>query len=172
RLLWVLVASGALACAFGLGFFSGQRQSQLAELARQQRTLQELDASRTATQPLAFYQALTAPLPPTQPRAGAAQPPRPAARPPVVAGPAAEAAGDAEPGFTLQVGAWRAEAEAEAVVSRLRRRGLSATIQRAPQGRGVWYRVRLGHYRSKEAAQKALPGLRAADVEAMVVRLP
>ena len=57
-------------------------------------------------------------------------------------------------GYTVQIAATRDRATAEAMADRLRRKGYSVFIlpHLVPK-RGTWYRVRVGHFTQREAAQ-------------------
>lgn len=70
--------------------------------------------------------------------------------------PAEEARDDAEedaedgqaraPGYTVQVLATRKEADAEALIKKLKARGYEAYVKRVSDGQTSWYRVRVGRY--------------------------
>jgi DedD protein len=64
-------------------------------------------------------------------------------------------------GFTVQVGAMPARAEADALVAKLRGQGLAPYVVEADiPGKGTFYRVRLGKFRSRDEAKRYL-----ADVQ-------
>ena len=64
-------------------------------------------------------------------------------------------------GYTIQVVSVKKFDVALRVVRKLRDAGLQPFIKNADLGaRGKWYRVRVGHYRDKAEAQKALSGMR------------
>ena len=64
-------------------------------------------------------------------------------------------------GYTIQVVSVKKFDVALRVVQKLRDAGLQPFIKNADLGtRGRWYRVRVGHYRDKAEAQKALSGMR------------
>ncbi|GIW41679.1 MAG: hypothetical protein KatS3mg076_2256 [Candidatus Binatia bacterium] len=65
--------------------------------------------------------------------------------------------------WTVQVLAARSRTEAEAAVARLRRRGYDAYVLRVPAGEGSWYRVRVGHFRTREEAQRVERRLRREE---------
>jgi len=59
------------------------------------------------------------------------------------------------PGFTVQIASIRYRATAEALADRLRRKGYPAfTLPHVVPKRGTWYRVRVGHFTQREAAQE------------------
>ena len=65
-------------------------------------------------------------------------------------------------GYTIQVISVKTFDEALRTVRRLRNTGFQPYIRNADLGaRGTWYRVRVGHYRDKEEARKALSEIRA-----------
>ena len=65
-------------------------------------------------------------------------------------------------GYTIQVVSVRNFDKALGVVRKLRNAGFQPYIKNADLGaRGKWYRVRVGHYRDKAEAQKALSDMRA-----------
>ena len=61
--------------------------------------------------------------------------------------------------FTLQLSSFQDRAEADQFTEKLRKEGLKPYLlpTRIP-GRGVWYRVRLGHYKNWEQAVAAKQG--------------
>jgi cell division protein FtsN len=72
-------------------------------------------------------------------------------------------------GFTIQVGATQDGAEAKRLAERFRGHDPRVVSADLP-GRGRWYRVRLGHFESREAATRYLRGLAAGTAaKAMVV---
>ncbi len=74
--------------------------------------------------------------------------------------------------YTVQVGAMKDKALADAMVSKLKKAGYSAYIASSESsGKGTWYRVRLGTFPNKEDAQKEVvkikknEGMQATVVE-------
>ena len=126
-----------------------------------------LDKDKTKTPaesapPLTFYRELTAPLtaPPlltAKPeRVEAAQPAETAknAESPVAErAPAAKAGGDGR--FTVQVAAFKAPAPAEALRARLADNGQDVYVHEAEVGGVTQYRVRVGSFTTREAANEA-----------------
>jgi cell division protein FtsN len=123
---------------------------------------------------LTFYQDLTAPLT-APPPAKAAKPPRveksakPAsletapkperaasteARPPAASSPGA---------FTIQVGAYKAREPAEALRARLAAAGHDAYVAEIDASGSVRYRVRVGAFATREAAQQAADHIVAGE---------
>jgi len=133
---------------------------------------------------LTFYHELTAPLspaaaPPRTPtksdrveakpaaRADTAKPAAPASTPSndtslqdVEGTPPVPASVSASPArtdarFTVQVGAFKARAQAEALRARLAARGQDASLSESEVGGTMQYRVRVGTFATREAAQEA-----------------
>lgn len=61
-------------------------------------------------------------------------------------------------GFNVQVSSWRNRGKAEDEVKRLRGQGFNAFLVEAnlPQKGGIWYRVRIGNFKSNEEAEQFL----------------
>jgi cell division septation protein DedD len=80
-------------------------------------------------------------------------------------------ASPAAPGhFTIQVASVRDIKGAERMVARLRTKGYQAyQIRSDVAGRGVWYRVRVGGYEDRDAADKVLRKLKNDKFGGMVV---
>jgi cell division septation protein DedD len=111
------------------------------------------------------------PAPAASPRIAAAAPPvsrppavteRPGARPTAAARPAARPTPRATPApagqFTIQVGAFKDKASAEAVVSRLKSKGFAAYVV-TPEGEGL-FNVRVGHFAGRADAERVQTRLR------------
>lgn len=81
-------------------------------------------------------------------------------------------ASDADGKFTVQVGSFNVESQANERISSLRAAGFDArsTVVQLP-GRGTWYRVQVGRFREREDASKTAAQLRdkGAAVGSMVV---
>ena len=117
---------------------------------------------------LTFYRDLTAPLPASPPpaRTPAKSEPKPLdAKPtarPADAPPLAEAASRetasspaTETRFTIQVGAFKARSQAEAVRAKLAECGQDAYVSEVEGGGVTQYRVRVGNFATREAAREA-----------------
>ena len=103
----------------------------------------------TAPRPLPFLDGLPLPVPP---------PPGPS--------PDEPRAGSERQSYTLQVGAFRALDAAERLAARLTSRGYAAfvlSVDLGPSGQGVWHRVRVGRFSSREAAEAVAAGLATAE---------
>lgn len=111
------------------------------------------------------------PATPASPRVAAGAPPvkappavteRPAARPTPVARPVAKPTPRATPApagqFTIQVGAFKDKASADAVVSRLKSKGFAAYAV-TPEGEGL-FNVRVGHFAGRADAERVQARLR------------
>jgi cell division septation protein DedD len=99
---------------------------------------------------------------PVEPPA-AAKPEKPPAPPaPATAAPGTPPAASPAPGkpLTVQVAAVKSEAEARQLAERLRQRGYAPYVEAiAFPDKGVWYRVRMGEFPSKEFARSTLDRL-------------
>lgn len=110
----------------------------------------------------------TKPVEQVQPAPAEAKPAEPKQEPSKQAAPVSDADGK----FTVQVGSFNVESQANERISSLRAAGFdarSATVQ--IPGRGTWYRVQVGRFRERDAATKAAAQLRdkGAAVGSMVV---
>ena len=101
--------------------------------------------------------------------------PKPVAPKPVAAKPAptARAAQSVQKRFTIQVGSFKETGSADRMVSRLRSKGHAAyQLRTEVPGKGVWYRVRVGAFDSRAAAQSMIARLKGQKIEGMVVGTP
>ena len=80
--------------------------------------------------------------------------------------------GPAERGdYTVQVSAFQTESEAAAYAAGLKRKGFSPfVVSNALEGKGIWYRVRMGRFTTEESAKAAKNLLAQADIPAWVLR--
>jgi cell division protein FtsN len=77
-----------------------------------------------------------------------------------------------QPGaYVLQVGSYRNLPDAERLRSKLGKQGIDATIQRVAVDADEWHRVRIGPVRDLKRLNAIRRELRAADVDAIVIRL-
>ena len=76
--------------------------------------------------------------------------------------------------FTIQVAAIRDETRARELESRLNRKGYSAyTIKTDLEDKGVWFRVRVGRFATREEALSAAEKIEADErLDTLVVRTP
>ena len=108
---------------------------------------------------LTFYQDLTAPLTSPPPPAKPTKPVRVDRSDKPDAGPKADALPPAEApkagsGFTVQVGAYKAKEPADAMRARLAAAGLEAYVAQLEVPNGVRFRVRVGSFTTRSAAQE------------------
>jgi len=82
--------------------------------------------------------------------------------------PAAEGAAPKLEGFAIQVGAFKDEARLKQAREKLAAAGISHFIDRQPD----FTRLRAGPYATREAAEKALAGVKRAGFDGRVVSLP
>lgn len=73
--------------------------------------------------------------------------------------------------YVLQPGAYRDAAEAERLRARLARLGVQATIQRVAIDADEFHRVRIGPYEDLGELNATRTKLRAADIDALVIRI-
>jgi len=122
------------------------------------------------------------PTPATPPKpapaaASAAKPPAaapaPKATPKPTPTPASKGAPTARPGaFTVQVGATQDRAEADRIAARFAGRGAKVFVADVP-GKGRWYRVRVGSFDTREAADRYLKDMeRASGAKGFVTSAP
>lgn len=92
----------------------------------------------------------------TPPRPAASKP-RETVRPPAEkeAPPAAKKKAEVAPSFTVQISAHREESLAKKAAEGLRKKGLDAFVSRAEvKGKGRWFRVQVGRFSERDAAQR------------------
>ncbi len=77
----------------------------------------------------------------------------------------------AAPGYTIQVAAVKAAADADRLVARLKKRGFAAyrAIGKIP-GKGIWYRVRVGKYPSRAAARATMEKLKKKGMKPILLK--
>ncbi|RMF19548.1 MAG: SPOR domain-containing protein [Candidatus Dadabacteria bacterium] len=186
-LLAVTVTTSILA-AFALGVLVGRQQAAppvVAEPAPTAKPSQEPDdrpesptiemirPDGTPADPRALAEA-EAPEP--EPAAPAAQPPAP--KEPVAAAPAPKPApaaparkspeardtAQASGIYTVQIAAFRDRESAQRLSLQLEAKGYDAYVQRSNvDGKGIWYRVRVGAFDSKDDAQKLARRIQASE---------
>jgi cell division protein FtsN len=77
-----------------------------------------------------------------------------------------------QPGaYVLQVGSFRNQPDAERLRSKLAKQGIDATVQRIAVDTDVWHRVRIGPLRDLPKLNATRRELRAADLDAILIRL-
>ncbi len=66
--------------------------------------------------------------------------------------------------YTIQVSAFQDKAQADRMVDRLKGKGYDAFVTKAViPGRGIWYRVRVGKYASRDAAENVAANLKRKE---------
>jgi cell division protein FtsN len=73
--------------------------------------------------------------------------------------------------YVLQAGSYRNQADAERIRSQLGKQGIPATVQRVAVDTDVWHRVRVGPIRDLQQVNRMRASLRAADIDALVIRV-
>jgi len=157
-----------LGSTFGAGVYTGRRWGAPAPVKSEARKDTGERPKPPAPPTLTFYRELTAPLtapPPPKP----VKPPkpedtvviasRPAPPPPVAAVPAPPPAPPG--GYTVQVGAYRAWAPADALRATLVAAGHDADVVESHASGQARYRVRVGAFATREAARAAAARLSA-----------
>ena len=175
--LFVVGCLGVLGATFLLGVMAGRfwPRTPSAQTAAAKDTGPARGADRTArpaepTPALTFYQDLTAPLT-SPPPAKAAKPGRAEKSEKTDAAPKPERAAVPEPpgaastpgAFTIQVGAYKAREPAEALRARLAAAGHDAYVAEIDATGTVRYRVRVGSFATREAAQRAADKIVAGE---------
>lgn len=173
-LLVVVGCLATLGATFGLGVVAGRAWPHLPfarseSVAKAPRGREREARAPEAPPTLTFYQELTAPLtapPPPKPAkpARAEAPKAEAPRPEPARAEAPREPAKAEPakGFTVQVGAYKTREPAEGLRARLQAAGHEAYVAETDGAAGVRFRVRVGVFASREAAQEAAERI-AAD---------
>jgi len=176
--LFVVGCLGVLGATFMLGVMAGRfwpRAQPTPGPAVAKETAPARGADRTARSPeptpaLTFYQDLTAPLtapPPARAakpgRAEKSEKPEAAPKPERPALPEASAPAPSQGAFTIQVGAYKAREPADALRARLAAAGHDAYVAEIDASGSVRYRVRVGSFATREAAQLAADKIVAAE---------
>jgi cell division protein FtsN len=73
--------------------------------------------------------------------------------------------------YVLQAGSYRNQADAERVQKQLALQGVAAKVQRVAVDADVWHRVRIGPISNLDEVNKVRKQLRAAEVDALVIRV-
>jgi cell division protein FtsN len=74
------------------------------------------------------------------------------------------------PGYSVQVGSFRAREEAEQLRSRLTQKGYPVLVlPSVVAGQGIWYRVRVGHFPDRAAADRAAQRLATQERVSVLV---
>lgn len=73
--------------------------------------------------------------------------------------------------YVLQAGSYRAQAEADRIRAQLKLQGIDANVQRVAIDDDVWHRVRIGPITDLAELNRTRARLRAADLDALVIRV-
>jgi cell division protein FtsN len=73
--------------------------------------------------------------------------------------------------YVLQAGSYRNETDADRVRAQLALQGVDARVQRVAVDTDVWHRVRIGPITNLDELNKVRRQLRAAEVDALVIRV-
>ena len=73
--------------------------------------------------------------------------------------------------YVLQAGSYRNETDADRVRAQLALQGVDARVQRVAVDTDVWHRVRIGPISNLDELNKVRRQLRAAEVDALVIRV-
>jgi cell division protein FtsN len=73
--------------------------------------------------------------------------------------------------YVLQAGSYRKQEEADRIRAQLERQGITAAVQRVAVDDDVWHRVRIGPINDLTELNRLRSRLRAADLDALVIRV-
>jgi cell division protein FtsN len=73
--------------------------------------------------------------------------------------------------YVLQAGSYPRQSDAERVQAQLGRQGIQAIVQRVAVDNDVWHRVRIGPLKDLAAVNHVRAQLRAADIDALLIRV-
>ena len=73
--------------------------------------------------------------------------------------------------YVLQAGSYRQQAEADRIRTQLKLQGIDANVQRVAVDEDVWHRVRIGPITDLAELNRLRARLRAADLDALVIRV-
>lgn len=113
-------------------------------------------SSKPAPETFTFYDSLEQPNPPNTGFPSKAAKPSTGGPPAVTPSPPSKSVPPkpTAPGYTIQIAAIRDRPTAEALAERLRKKGYSVfVVPHTVPNQGTWYRVRVGHFKQREAAQ-------------------
>lgn len=110
---------------------------------------------------------------PISPKPAPSPPRTVAAKPSPQPKPAATTAPATRGRFAIQVGSFKEAGSANTLVKRLRSKGHAAyQLRTEVPGKGVWYRVRVGAFDSRSAAESSLAKLNGDKIKGMVIGTP
>ena len=73
--------------------------------------------------------------------------------------------------YVLQAGSYRQQAEADRIRAQLKLQGIDSNVQRVAVDEDVWHRVRIGPITDLTELNRLRARLRAADLDALVIRV-
>jgi cell division protein FtsN len=73
--------------------------------------------------------------------------------------------------YVLQAGSYRKQEEADRICAQLKLQGIEANVQRVAVDDDVWHRVRIGPITDLAELNRLRARLRAADLDALVIRV-
>lgn len=73
--------------------------------------------------------------------------------------------------YVLQAGSYRRQEDADRISAQLRKQGVDANVQRVAVDDDVWHRVRIGPISDLTELNRLRARLRAAELEALVIRV-
>jgi cell division protein FtsN len=73
--------------------------------------------------------------------------------------------------YVLQAGSYRKQEEADRICAQLKVQGIDAKVQRVAVDEDVWHRVRIGPITDLAELNRLRTRLRAADLDALVIRV-
>ena len=73
--------------------------------------------------------------------------------------------------YVLQAGSYRKQEEADRIAAQLKKQGIDANVQRVAVDDDVWHRVRIGPISDLTELNRLRTRLRAADLDAMLIRV-
>ena len=73
--------------------------------------------------------------------------------------------------YVLQAGSYRQQAEADRIRAQLKLQGIDSNVQRVAVDDDVWHRVRIGPITDLTELNRLRARLRAADLDALVIRV-
>ena len=81
---------------------------------------------------------------------------------------------DAEnlPEYILQVGSFRAKADAERLVAKLKKQGHVPMISSTGTANGTWHRVRIGPFKDRRKLNMAQDAMAKDNIQSLLIRLP
>ncbi|WP_051206345.1 SPOR domain-containing protein [Oceanospirillum maris] len=76
------------------------------------------------------------------------------------------------PEYILQVGSFRAKADAERLVAKLKTQGHAPMIASTETASGTWHRVRIGPFKDRRKLNMAQDAMARDNIQSLLIRLP